>query len=388
MPAWFHLGAPPKTYHKTKDRCLHSNHQIESVKDLKATMNKLTNTGIHQAITSCVCNECVEDRLAGCKNLDKCARTTKRILESLSPLFNPNTTPQKDDLTLTHQRLEKNTRIIAQRDGEILFDPSITTKNHIFVDLEHLIQIPAYRLRIPTASRSVRTEPVTVYTDRSCKNNGKYNATCGSRISVGEDSPMNKAIRIPGIKQSNQIGELMAILVALQSINPLTPIKVITDSKYAIKGLITHLKDWEDTGWIEVDNTDIFKAIAYQLRQRPSPMTFQWIKGHQGHVGNEKADQLALTGALCQNPDDINTYVPRNFDIQGAKLSKITHKLAYKGIMKKTHIEYNRVTLSLLDITRYTVESVSSTLETDDAIWQGCRHKDISKKCKCSYTKC
>lgn len=48
--------------------------------------------------------------------------------------------------------------------------------------------------------------------------------------------------------------------------------------------------------------------------------------------------------------------------------------------MKKTHLEYNRSTLSLLDITRYAVESVSSSLETDGAIWQGCRHRDISKK--------
>ncbi|KAG2053126.1 hypothetical protein BDR06DRAFT_982913 [Suillus hirtellus] len=56
-------------------------------------------------------------------------------------------------------------------------------------------------------------------------------------------------------------------------------------------------------------------------------------------------------------------YVPRNFDIQGAKLSKITQKLAYKAIANQNHLEYKRTTLSLLDLTRYAVE-----------------HKDISKK--------
>ncbi|KAG2744899.1 hypothetical protein P692DRAFT_20742969, partial [Suillus brevipes Sb2] len=131
LPAWLHLGAPPKTYHKMKNKCLQSNHHVNSVKDLKETSNRLTNTDIHQTKALCACDECVENRLAGCKNPDKCARIAKQILDNLTPLFNPNTSPLKDNLTLTHRRLEKNSRLSTQRDGEILFDPSITTKNHI-----------------------------------------------------------------------------------------------------------------------------------------------------------------------------------------------------------------------------------------------------------------
>ncbi|KAG1808546.1 hypothetical protein EV424DRAFT_1274504, partial [Suillus variegatus] len=101
MLAWFHLGAPPKTYHKSKDKCLQINHRIESVKDLKEITNKLTSTNIHQTAASCTCTECVENRLAGCKNPDKCARVAKRILDNLSPLFNPNTSPTKDNLLRT-----------------------------------------------------------------------------------------------------------------------------------------------------------------------------------------------------------------------------------------------------------------------------------------------
>lgn len=223
-------------------------------------------------------------------------------------------------------------------------------------------------------------EPMTVYTDGSCKNNGKYNATCGSEVWIEEDHPMNKALRIPGIKQSNQIGELAAVLIALQSINPLTLLKIIMDSKYVIKGITTHLREWEDTGWIGVDNANIFKAIAYQLRRRPTPTTFKWVKGHQGNIGNEKADQLTLTGAQRQVPDELNTFVPRNFDLQGMKLSMITQQLAYRAIANTTHLEYKRTTLSLLDLTRYGIETLTSTLETDTAIWKGCRHKDIMKK--------
>ncbi|KAG2113341.1 hypothetical protein BD769DRAFT_1630071 [Suillus cothurnatus] len=48
--------------------------------------------------------------------------------------------------------------------------------------------------------------------------------------------------------------------------------------------------------------------------------------------------------------------------------------------MNKTHFKYKRTTLCLLDITRFTVQTVMSSLETDTTIWQSCRHKDISKK--------
>ncbi|KIK38571.1 hypothetical protein CY34DRAFT_25586 [Suillus luteus UH-Slu-Lm8-n1] len=151
------------------------------------------------------------------------------------------------------------------------------------------------------------------------------------------------------------------------------------DSKYVINGLTTHLKHWEDIGWIGIDNATFFQAIAYQLRRRPAPTTFQWVKGHAGHLGNERADHLALTGTLRPVPDTIDTYVPRNFDVQGAKLSDITQQLAYKAIMKKTQLNYHRSTLCLLDVTRFAIEPISKTLETDEAIWRGCRNKDITK---------
>ncbi|KAG1813448.1 hypothetical protein EV424DRAFT_1299676, partial [Suillus variegatus] len=188
------------------------------------------------------------------------------------------------------------------------------------------------------------------------------------------------AISMPGTHHSNQIGELIAVLVAIQSANPLTPIKIITDSKYVTDGLNTHLEEWENKGWIEISNTLLFRAIAYQIRRRPTPTTFEWVKGHSGVMGNEQADILAQQGALKPIADTIDTYVPRNFDLQGAKLSKITQQLAYKAILNKTHLDYHRPILALLDVTRFAIERITSTLETDEAIWKSCRHKDISKK--------
>ncbi|KAG2752633.1 hypothetical protein P692DRAFT_20724948, partial [Suillus brevipes Sb2] len=131
MPAWCHLGAPPNTYHKIKDKCLKQTHNIISVKDLRDAATRLTNPVTHSAKATCLCNACIDNRLAGCKNPDKCARAAKRILDNLTPTFNPNTSPKKDDLTLTHRRIEKNRRMKQQKNGEILFDPTVTAKTHI-----------------------------------------------------------------------------------------------------------------------------------------------------------------------------------------------------------------------------------------------------------------
>lgn len=77
MPAWLHLGAPPKTYHKLRNECLQTTHKVKSVKNLKEAAERLTHRETHHTTAACLCNECLEDRLKGCKNPDMCARTAQ-----------------------------------------------------------------------------------------------------------------------------------------------------------------------------------------------------------------------------------------------------------------------------------------------------------------------
>jgi ribonuclease HI len=70
-------------------------------------------------------------------------------------------------------------------------------------------------------------ERISIYTDGSCLNNGKYNAKSGSGIWISAENEWNKKIRIPGHQHSNQIAEITAILVALQQTEPYIPITFI-----------------------------------------------------------------------------------------------------------------------------------------------------------------
>jgi hypothetical protein len=114
LPTWYHLGTPPGTYHKTKDKCLQNIHKAKTVRDLHEIARQLTSNNTHENTAKCACHACIENRLAGCKNPNKCAQTTKQITDNLSPTFNSNTSPKKDNLTLTHRRMEKNAHMRKQ----------------------------------------------------------------------------------------------------------------------------------------------------------------------------------------------------------------------------------------------------------------------------------
>ena len=384
LPAWLHLGAPTRTYNKRRDDCLQSRHKATSVKDLVSISRRTSNTQ-HLARCNCTCNPCKADRILGCKNPHKCATNADEILNKLHPKFNTNVPQIHDNLTLTHRRREKNTQSLTNNRGDIIFDPTITAKTSLsecfrIFSKSTLVQAPAYRLQHPRNGRSSNDEPITIYTDGSCINNGTANAKCGSGIWISDNHPLNKGVSVPGPAQSNQVGEIVAVLIAIQSISPLKPINIITDSKYVINGLTVHLKNWEDNGWIGIKNSEFFRATAYHLRKRSAPTTFQWVKGHSGIEGNEKADHLAHNGALKVSHDPIDLNVPANFDLQGAKLESITQSIAYQGLTSTTTLEYKRNTLALLDITRYALQETTNSLEHDAKIWAACRHPDLSKK--------
>ena len=155
--------------------------------------------------------------------------------------------------------------------------------------------IPAQRFYTVGVRTSART--ITVYTDGACFNNGKHNARCGSGIYFGPNDNRNRAFRPPGNLQSNQVAELIAIYKAASAVPKFIPLRIITDSLYAINGLTQHLSTWEDNGWIGIKNAPLFRLTASILKQRTAPTTFQWVKGHSDNIGNKEADCLAKDGA-------------------------------------------------------------------------------------------
>ena len=92
--------------------------------------------------------------------------------------------------------------------------------------------------------------PMMIYTDGSCVNNGLLNAKNRAGVWVNDTHPLNRAVRVLGPHQSNQVGELAAVLIALQTAPQKADLTIPTDPQYIIQALNHSLKTWEDTGWV------------------------------------------------------------------------------------------------------------------------------------------
>ena len=285
-----------------------------------------------------------------------------------------------DNLSLTRHRKAQNQLAQAAR-GEILFDPSITCKEtlaecfRVFTNPSRLTTIPAQRYY--TQGISLRARTITVYTDGACFNNGKYNARCGSGVYFGPNDDRNIAFRPPGDLQSNQAAEIIAIYKAASAVQKWFPLKIVSDSLYAINGLTKHLRTWEDDGWIGIDNAPLFKLTAATLKQRIATTTFQWTRGHAGDQGNEAADRLAKEGANKPLPNNMSLDIPKEFDLQGAKLATLTQAVTYRGILE-CKPPCTRDTMSRnLSLARESLASYHNELETDRTLWKGLRNRSI-----------
>ena len=216
-----------------------------------------------------------------------------------------------------------------------------------------------------------------VYTDGSCINNGKADAVCGSGIWVERNHPLNNAIRVPGPYQSNQVGEIAAVVKAAETLPNYCKLTIVTDSMYVINGLTKHLKTWEDNGWIEVENADLFKRAAYLLKSRTAPTFFEWVKGHRGDLGNEESDKLAKKGASKDAPDPLSLHIPKEFDLQGAKLATLSQALAYRGIRRMKPENVRAIANRNIDLAREAIKTFSGQLETTKTIWKSIRKRTI-----------
>lgn len=76
------------------------------------------------------------------------------------------------------------------------------------------------------------------------------------------------------------------------------PIEIHTDSAYLINGITKWVYGWEKNGWktstgAEVENKDLWKLLAQDVRRIKNKIEWKKVKGHSGIAGNERADEIA-----------------------------------------------------------------------------------------------
>jgi ribonuclease HI len=139
------------------------------------------------------------------------------------------------------------------------------------------------------------TAPVVVYTDGACAGNpgpGGWGA-----ILIWKDH--RKEMSGGEAATTNNRMELMAAISALEALKEGTEVELHTDSEYVQKGISAWIHGWKRKNWrtaagTPVKNAELWKRLdAAQARHK---VAWRWVRGHAGHVENERADELAREG--------------------------------------------------------------------------------------------
>jgi ribonuclease HI len=138
------------------------------------------------------------------------------------------------------------------------------------------------------------------YTDGACSGNpgpGGWGAILIAR--EGDTVVREKALNGGAAQTTNNQMELMAAISALETLSKPSRVTVVTDSSYVKDGITKWIFGWKAKGWKTagrkpVKNEELWKRLDAATQRHD--VTWEWVKGHAGHIENERADELARAG--------------------------------------------------------------------------------------------
>lgn len=138
---------------------------------------------------------------------------------------------------------------------------------------------------------------LTIYTDGACSGNPGPGGW-GVLLQYGSKE---KTLKGGDPNTTNNRMEMMAAIKAIEAVNETYTGEIIlwTDSTYVMKGITEWVHGWKKKNWIKSDkkpvvNTDLWKVLDKLNSQKN--IQWNWVKGHAGVEGNERADELARQG--------------------------------------------------------------------------------------------
>ena len=139
------------------------------------------------------------------------------------------------------------------------------------------------------------TKKINIYTDGSSIGNpgpGGYGI-----IMISDNGEYKKEFSKGFKLTTNNRMELLAVIVALESIKIKNyNVEVFTDSKYVSDAVDKEwVFEWEKINFKKKKNPDLWKRFLKIYRKHY--VNFQWIKGHNNHLQNERCDYMAVEAA-------------------------------------------------------------------------------------------
>lgn len=136
---------------------------------------------------------------------------------------------------------------------------------------------------------------VTMYTDGACSGNPGPGGW-GVILMFGD---RRKELFGGERETTNNRMEMMAVIAGAEALRQRCVLDIYTDSVYVMKGMTEWLDGWKKRGWRTasrqpVKNVDLWQRLEKALARHE--VNWNWVKGHSGDAGNERADELARMG--------------------------------------------------------------------------------------------
>ncbi|QJC37246.1 ribonuclease HI [Enterobacteriaceae endosymbiont of Donacia thalassina] len=145
---------------------------------------------------------------------------------------------------------------------------------------------------------------INIFTDGSCI----YNPGPGGCAAILQYHKYEKILTKGFFLTTNNRMELMASIIALESLKENCNIYIFTDSKYLKNGITTWLYNWKKCNWLrnnkkKVKNIDLWKRLELSLSNHN--IYWKWIKSHSYNKMNNKCDKLARISAKNPINEDL-----------------------------------------------------------------------------------
>jgi ribonuclease HI len=146
--------------------------------------------------------------------------------------------------------------------------------------------------RTSESEREVSGERVIIHTDGACSGNPGP----GGWGAILEWNGHKRELKGGEPHTTNNRMELMAAIMALETLKRPCTVEVHTDSQYLRDGITKWIHGWKRNGWRTADkkpvkNADLWQRLDAALARHN--VSWHWVRGHAGHDLNERADELA-----------------------------------------------------------------------------------------------
>ncbi|NLY01292.1 MAG: ribonuclease HI [Rhodopirellula sp.] len=147
-------------------------------------------------------------------------------------------------------------------------------------------------------SRHAEAPEVQLFTDGACSGNPGP----GGWAYILRHPASGKEIERSGGERetTNNRMELLAVIRGLEALKRPSAVELFTDSTYVGKGLSEWLRKWKVNGWkrrdgdrlVPIKNEELWRQLDALLAEHR--VGFTHVRGHSGHVENERCDTLAV----------------------------------------------------------------------------------------------